>query len=451
MQNRSYDDVQHLNLGGVVTFRLNYDKKSGKTLGLDVGGTNIKVVVVEKGEVLYQDIINSMVNGNIDVVLDRIQYLIKKAMACVEGEIEGIGIGWSSLVRPEDGKIVPLGIWSKIPSNDFAKVQRLDRLLLSTFGIPNVLIQKDGNMEAFGLLVTEGLRDTIVLNLGTTRVTCGYIDAGGLVCFDKPMELGYVEVVIGGATHGFYDNPPGSLANYVSAKGIERLAHEAGMGDISLLKTNERLKQKDKKAYLVIRNAANYLAQGIVLICKFEPTLKHIKISGGTVRGEIGKVLTDETRKFLKKFARDINIHLPIDISLSGQDVLYGGAIGAAHLVNQKIQKKKFEEELRGTAYGGTVPGMFRVMRIESIKRQVREDLSSQKPLNKQESAELIQRIIDADDFMLAEAGLRIINNRIDNIFIEVLKNQIKTAELSNEEKLKKKLEMLQNMIRNII
>ncbi len=443
MKNVPYNDVQELNLGGVVTLRLGYNKKSGKTLGLDVGGTNIKVAIVEKGEVLYRNITKTMAR-NIDVVLDRIQHLIKKAMANVGGGIEGIGIGWSSLVRPEDSKILPFGVWSKISSNDFAKVQRLDKSLLSTFGIGNVLIQKDGNMEAFGLSVAEGLKDTIILNLGTTRVACGYIDARGLVRFDMPMELGYIIVVLGGATSGFYDTPPGALANYVSAKGFEKFAHEAGMGNISLVEINEQLKRGDKKAYMVIENVANQLAQGIVLICETgPPNIKHIKISGGTVRGEIGKVLIEETRKFAKKFARYINLHFPIDISLSDQDVLYGGAIGAAHHVNQKIQKKKFEERLR-------VPGMLRLMDIELIKGQVREDISSQKLLNKQESAELIQRIIDADDFMLADAGLRIISHKIDNVFLEVMKNQIKTAELSNEERLKKKLEMLQNMIRNI-
>lgn len=210
-----------------------------KVLGVDIGGTKIRMGVVnEKGEVL--------VDKTIPTVLPLYPYLEKQVLAMksdVPG-ISGIGIGTRGMVDAATGVITfekEMPGWQGTP---------VKALLEAATGLP-VEVNNDANCAALAearLGAAAGYKQVVCLTVGTKL-------GGGIVLDGKVMnginggggEVGHLILYPNGIVCGC--GRSGCSEEYVSGTAIRRLIQE---GNVLDLETNELAKPHD-----IFRLAAN--------------------------------------------------------------------------------------------------------------------------------------------------------------------------------------------------
>ena len=146
------------------------------TLGIDVGGTNLVVGLVQDGQIVKRESApwfphEATLQETIDTLAERIAGIITP-------DTEKIGIGVPSVVDVKRGIVydtVNIPSWTEVP---------LKELLEQRFGLP-VAVNNDANCYAMG--VYEGYpadakpEVLVVITLGT-GVGMGIVDRGRLFC-----------------------------------------------------------------------------------------------------------------------------------------------------------------------------------------------------------------------------------------------------------------------------
>lgn len=69
-------------------------------LSIDLGGTNIRIAQVEKGNCLNKVSVSCLAQQDASTVLNQLSQLIRNMM---NEQVDGIGIGVPSIVDPEKG------------------------------------------------------------------------------------------------------------------------------------------------------------------------------------------------------------------------------------------------------------------------------------------------------------------------------------------------------------
>lgn len=146
------------------------------TLGIDVGGTNIVLGLVENGRILHKESFESFAEGcTLDETLSYLKSLIGKV---ITPDVSGIGIGVPSVVDLEEGVVYDtanIPSWKEVP---------LRRLLVNEYGLP-VQVNNDANCYALGAWWTlpESNRPgtMVAVTLGT-GVGIGIVVDGKLFC-----------------------------------------------------------------------------------------------------------------------------------------------------------------------------------------------------------------------------------------------------------------------------
>ena len=117
-------------------------------IGIDLGGTNIRVGLVENGSLVRKEVVTCPSKATYEEVLGRLEGLIDRVMC---PEVAGIGVGVPSVVDSEEGivyNVANIPSWTEVP---------LKRLLQERFSVP-VYINNDSNCFALGVkLFGEGL------------------------------------------------------------------------------------------------------------------------------------------------------------------------------------------------------------------------------------------------------------------------------------------------------
>lgn len=154
-------------------------------IGIDLGGTNIRVGAVSNGKIVRKAQVPTPRTANPDEVVDAIVDLIRQVAE--SDAIEGIGIGVPSVVDWEKGIVYNV---MNIPS--WKEVQIKD-ILESEFGVP-VAVNNDANCFALGEKMYGAARlydDVVGITLGTGvgaglifdgRLYSGRNTAAGEVC-----------------------------------------------------------------------------------------------------------------------------------------------------------------------------------------------------------------------------------------------------------------------------
>jgi glucokinase len=194
------------------------------TLGIDLGGTNIKGgVIAADGRILVGRSIDTQASGGFSHVYGRLVGLIRELLGDPAGGGAGaIGVGVPGPMSHERGHIhaAPnLPGWVNIPLRD---------LLTRDLSV-RVTIENDANAAAFGELVAgagRGCRDMVMLTLGT-GIGGGIILGGRLIrgAFDNAGEIGHVIVESPGRPCPCGQS--GCLERYASAHAIGERAAEA--------------------------------------------------------------------------------------------------------------------------------------------------------------------------------------------------------------------------------
>lgn len=129
-------------------------------IGIDLGGTNIRVATVQEGQILKMLSEPTLAQGPETATLEQMVRLIREV---ITPEVKGIGIGVPSVVDREKGivyNVVGIPSWKEVPLKEYLE----ERLKLP------VSINNDCNCFALGVARYGSLRnckETVCITLGT--------------------------------------------------------------------------------------------------------------------------------------------------------------------------------------------------------------------------------------------------------------------------------------------
>ena len=306
-------------------------------VGIDIGGTTVKLALVRTGET--HEIVT---HGKIDTgakdpgpqIVARMAEAVKKMLADTGESAVGVGVGCPGLIDNKTGVVVTS---ANLPTfSNFQLAGELQKQL----NIP-VAIHNDAKAACLGEFqfgASKGCQNMVLLTLGT-GVGGGVITGGRLVTGmdNAATELGHVKVE--------YHDPVlcscgtrGCIEAYVGMKGIARIANAALAAKPVTSLTPDKLATKeicvaanagDETARQILITVGRYLGRGIAhFIDIFNP--EKVVLAGGASRAT--NLLMPGIRESLEKwcsfpFTRDratiTATSLPDDINVLGAAAVF--------------------------------------------------------------------------------------------------------------------------------
>jgi glucokinase len=282
-----------------------------RRLGLDLGGTNIKRVVLDGDEIVERDSEPTRSDEGVGAVLNRLAALAREA-----GPVASVGVALPGLFDTE-GRAVLLpnlhGDWVGRPIAD---------PLADAIGRPVRLIN-DGHAFALAearIGAARGAEDVLC-------IVCGTGIGGGLVIGgrlhlgveDRAGEVGHHTVVEDGPLCGCGNH--GCLETLAGARAIAAAAQQPSFDDVVAA-----ARRGDERAREAIRRAAAYVGIAIANLTIFL-TPERVVVGGGVA--EAGELLLDPLRAEVERRAGRVAPLHAIEIvrATLGADA---GAVGAA-------------------------------------------------------------------------------------------------------------------------
>ena len=197
----------------------------GKRIGIDVGGTNVKIALVEDGKIIYSNSVPTYAKMGYEYTVNNIKQAIRDLMKETEtneNNIEGIGFDFPGQVDYKTGvvKLAPnIPGWVNIP---------IAQMIEEEFHIPTK-IDNDVRCAALGELkfgAGKGCENFICITVGT-GIGSGIVINGQIVrgASNAAGELGHIKLRIeNGPLCGCGDS--GCLEAYASGPAIVGMAYE---------------------------------------------------------------------------------------------------------------------------------------------------------------------------------------------------------------------------------
>lgn len=310
-------------------------------IGIDLGGTNIKVGLVnEKYEIVEKATAPTDLPRSAESIcksiVDTVWKVLNEAKVTI-GEVNSIGIGTPGVANRNSGIV----LYSC--NLDFRNTDL--RALIKKYLDKPVYVENDANAAAFGEVLAgagKGYKDVVVITLGTGVgggiIIDGKIYSGFNFC---GAELGHSVIVYKGRKCGCGRN--GCFEAYSSATALINMTKEAmeqhkdskmwEIAENSLDKVDGKtafdgMRADDKAAKEVVDMYIEYLGCGLTnIINTFQP---EVLLIGGGICKE-GANLTDPLNEFIKReaYCVDAERTTKLDICKLGNDA---GIIGAAFL-----------------------------------------------------------------------------------------------------------------------
>lgn len=305
----------------------------GKNLaiGVDIGGTNIRIALVSRDGNLIKKIKEPTSEEILDILLKSVNELFSDGIA-------GIGIGVAGLIDRENGKLLISPNLHVVEKIDFSSV------LKEKFGVP-VLLENDANTAALGeqwVGVGKNFSNFILLTLGT--------GIGGGIIYNKKLlrvsaEIGHMSIDVNGEKCPCGNS--GCLETYASArailskaisfleKGRESLLKEYYDGNFYKLTAediNRAALDGDSLARELLKDTGRYLGVGIASIINIMSP-EAIILSGGLIGAwdiYIQEAIREASRRSLKELFEMVKI-IPSTLLDNA------GIIGSAGLVFQSL------------------------------------------------------------------------------------------------------------------
>lgn len=311
-------------------------------IGIDLGGTNIAIGIVdETGKMIYKNSTPTLTNERTSEEL--VEAMAKFAIQVVEeagitmDDVKSVGIGSPGTPDAKNGIL--------LYANNLKMFNVPMRAIMQRYIDKPIYIGNDANCAALGEVVAGGAKDTecaIMITLGTgvgggivinNKIYDGFNNAGG--------ELGHFVMVVDGEYCTCGRN--GCFEAYASATALinqtikaakehpESMIHSLVNGDLSKVtgKTAfDAMHAGDATAKAVIDNYIRYLGEGVVsLINIFQPEV--FLIGGGICAQK--EALFGPLNEMAKKYAysKDESKLTKIMPAVLGNDA---GIIGAAML-----------------------------------------------------------------------------------------------------------------------
>jgi glucokinase len=193
-------------------------------VGIDIGGTNIKIGVIRTGDqfaVLKKISIPTNAVDPAETMVQRVAEATRKLLAETGQKAIGVGVGCPGLIDPKSGMV------KKSPNLPHLPHFPLRDRLQAQLGL-DVEIQNDANAAALGEFLfgpSKGINNLILLTLGT-GVGGGIVADGHLLqgADNAAGELGHVKVEFTNG-HPCACGKSGCLEAYAGAAGIARIAN----------------------------------------------------------------------------------------------------------------------------------------------------------------------------------------------------------------------------------
>lgn len=306
-------------------------------IGVDLGGTNIKMGLFSGKELLQKWQIPTNTEQNGCFILEEIarsvtETLKKLSIPC--NQVQGIGI---CVPGPVDDRCNVNGC-NNLGWGLFNLKEAMNQLLPQ---IPNIKAGNDANVAALGELWQGGAmgsRSAVLFTLGTGvgggvvidgRIVSGVNGSGG--------EVGHMTVEPRETipcTCGKY----GCLEQYASASGIVRMGKQMLkdqdipsklrlLPNFTAREICDLAREGDPMAAAMVDRCGEYLGRAMSFVaCTVDPDV--FVIGGGMSRA--GRILTDAIGKYYRKYAFHPSVKTPIEIARLGNDA---GIFGCARLV----------------------------------------------------------------------------------------------------------------------
>lgn len=282
-----------------------------KYLGIDVGGTSIKLGLFSESGLLEKwEIPTDVTDNGKNIVRDIVQSLPGGADAAC------IGVPGAVLYDGTVDRCVNLGWGICRPSDEFE----------SLTGI-TCWVANDANAAALGEQWLGGgaeARTILLVTLGT-GVGGGLVQNGRLIsgAHGAAGEIGHM-CVCPEETETCGCGNRGCLEQYCSATGIARLARKAGLGDISAKEVFDRAQEGEEAALAVADEACDLLGRGIAIACTvFDPDT--VVLGGGVSRA--GEFLRLRVEDAFMRYAFHACKGTKIRLAMLGNDAgIYGNA-----------------------------------------------------------------------------------------------------------------------------
>lgn len=315
------------------------------TIGIDLGGTNIKAGVLDAdGKLIYRCSIETHADRGFEDVFARLVQLVDDAVRAAglrKGEIAAIGYGTPGPLSHKEGIVCAspnLPGWENIP---------LKARFSEATGLP-VTLDNDANVAAYGEFIAgagRGLRDMVLLTLGT-GIGGGIILNGELLrgALDNAAEIGHMIVVADGRPCPCGQR--GCLERYGSANAVaERFVEALQAGEESSLRgrveAGETLTSVDiaRAAHAGDALAARIWDETCVYLAIACVNIQHVLnpecvvLAGGLIGA--GDQLLRPVREHFRRQAWQIaQDHPRIEFATLGDDA---GIIGAAALARKEL------------------------------------------------------------------------------------------------------------------
>ncbi|MFA5356556.1 MAG: ROK family protein [Candidatus Omnitrophota bacterium] len=302
-------------------------------IGIDLGGTNLKVALLDKGyRIKDKDILNtrrfSARNALISAIADSVVNLIK-ANNLGKTDILGIGIGLPGPVDREKGVV---HFFPNIPG---WREVGLKGILERRLKIP-VAVDNDAKLMCIAehaLGAAKGFNNAVCVTLGT-GVGGGIIINGALYrgSSNASGEIGHIPINEKGprCNCGGY----ACLEDYIGNNVILKKAKKAFGRDIQLEELSSLAKRGNLKARAIWLEVAASLSVALVVVVNL--LNPDCIVIGGGVAGA-GKILFDSVRKKILSRAMSVQArHVKVYKAKLGNRA---GLIGAAILAGQRIRR----------------------------------------------------------------------------------------------------------------
>lgn len=226
-------------------------------LGVDLGGTNLCMGLVDDGVVVKTASVPSFaLSASMEETLE---YMAEHISAMMSPDVERIGIGVPSVVDLKNGIVYEA---ANIPS---WKEVHLKSFLEGRFGVP-VSINNDANcyaMGAYGTYPSESKPEVLVTVTLGTGIGIGIVDHGRLVCGAN----------CGAGELGYLDYKDGCLEDYCSRQFFDRHGvkpHEAAAAAVA----------GDLQSIRLFEEFGHHLGHAVMLLMyAYDPS--HIVFGGG--------------------------------------------------------------------------------------------------------------------------------------------------------------------------
>ena len=314
-------------------------------IGIDLGGTNIKVGVVDDS---FNIIGKSNIKTNLprpagsiaDSICEGVRLACESAGIKVD-EVNSIGIGTPGVADRNNGVVL-------YSCNLGFNNTNLGGLLKERLGT-DIFVENDANVAAYGEVLNgaaRGCKDVVVVTLGTGVGGGIIIDGGIYTGFNFcGAELGHTVIEYNGrqcgcGRKGCFEAYSSATALITATKKAMEADKNSAMWEIAGSIENvdgktafDGMRKGDKTACAVVEAYLNYLGCGLVnIVNTFQPEM--LLIGGGICKE--GEYLTKPLEEYIRKESYCINPERStvLGICKLGNDA---GIVGAANLYRLKF------------------------------------------------------------------------------------------------------------------